>query len=49
VDGHAVSSPTSLTKLMVQYGVGQQVTVVWVDPAGRSHTSGLTLTAHPPE
>ena len=48
VNGQAVSSPASLTKLMVQYGVGQQVTVVWVDPSGHSHTSGLTLTAHPP-
>ena len=48
VDGHAATSPTSLTNLMVQYRSGQQVTVVWVDPSGHKHTSGMTLTAHPP-
>jgi S1-C subfamily serine protease len=48
VDGQAVSSPASLTKIMENYSVGNQVTVVWVDPSGHRHTSGLTLTAHPP-
>ena len=48
VDGQAVSSPASLTKIMENYSVGNQVTVVWVDPSGHRHTGGLTLTAHPP-
>jgi S1-C subfamily serine protease len=48
VNGHAVSSPVSLTNLMTQFGSGQQITIVWVDPSGRSHTSGVTLIGHPP-
>jgi S1-C subfamily serine protease len=48
VNGQAVSSPASLTKIMENYTVGNQVTVVWVDPSGHRHTGGLTLTAHPP-
>ena len=48
VNGQAVSSPASLTKIMANYSVGNQVTVVWVDPSGHRHTGGLTLTAHPP-
>jgi len=49
VDGRAVTSPASLTSLMAGYRPGQQITLVWVDPSGRSHTSGLRLTAKPPE
>jgi S1-C subfamily serine protease len=48
VNGQAVSSPASLTKIMENYSNGNQVTVVWVDPSGHRHTGGLTLTAHPP-
>jgi S1-C subfamily serine protease len=48
VDGHAVSSPVSLTNLMEHFDSGQQITVVWVDPAGHRHTSGVTLIGHPP-
>ena len=48
VNGQAVSSPASLTKIMENYSNGNQVTVVWVDPSGRQHSGGLTLTAHPP-
>jgi S1-C subfamily serine protease len=48
VGGHAVASPHSLTNLMVQYRPGAQVTVIWVDPAGHRHTSGMTLTKAPP-
>src|ERR1022692_4314220 len=48
VNGQTVSSPASLTKIMDNYSVGNQVTVDWVDPAGHRHTGGLTLTAHPP-
>jgi len=48
VDGHAVSSPSSLTTIMEQYRAGTRVTVVWVDPSGSQHTAGLTLTARPP-
>src|ERR1022692_1234860 len=48
VNGQAVSSPASLTKIMANFSNGNQVTVVWVDPSGRRHTGGLTLTAHPP-
>jgi hypothetical protein len=33
---------------MANFSNGNQVTVVWVDPSGRQHTGGLTLTAHPP-
>jgi S1-C subfamily serine protease len=49
VDGQAVTSPKSLTATMEQFHPRQQITVVWVDPSGRKHTAGVTLTAHPPE
>ena len=49
VDGQAVTSPSSLTATMEQFRPSQQITVVWVDPSGRKHTAGMTLTAHPPE
>ena len=48
VNGQAVTSPASLTKLMVQYRPGQQIAVIWVDPSGHKHTSDMKLTAHPP-
>jgi S1-C subfamily serine protease len=48
VNSQAVSSPASLTKIMANFSNGNQVTVVWVDPSGRQHSGGLTLTAHPP-
>ena len=49
VDGQPVTSPSSLTATMEQFRPSQQITVVWVDPSGRKHTAGMTLTAHPPE
>ncbi len=49
VDGQAVSSPSALTSTMLQFRPGQQVKVSWVDPAGKQHTSGVTLGAAPPQ
>jgi len=49
VDGHAVTSPHSLTNTMLQYRPSQQVTVTWVDPSGQRHSSGVTLSPAPPQ
>ncbi len=48
VDGYPVSSPASLTKLMLaRYHPGNTVSVRWVDTNGKSHTSSIKLAAGP--
>jgi S1-C subfamily serine protease len=48
VGGHQVTSPASLTRLMLSYyQPGNRVSVAWVDTSGRHHTSSLTLAAGP--
>jgi S1-C subfamily serine protease len=48
VDGHRVTSPASLTGLMLsRYHPGNTVSVAWVDTSGRHHTSSITLAAGP--
>jgi len=49
VDGHAVTSPQSLTNTMLQYRPNQQVTVTWVDPSGKRHSIAMRLSAAPPQ
>jgi S1-C subfamily serine protease len=48
VDGHPVTSPASLTSLMLsRFHPGNAVSVTWVDPGGRRHTSSISLAAGP--
>jgi S1-C subfamily serine protease len=48
LDGHAVSSPSQLTQLLVPHHPGQKVTIVWADETGATHTATVTLTSGPP-
>jgi S1-C subfamily serine protease len=47
VDGHAVSSPASLRKLMHQYRPGTMVSLTWVGLNGQQKTGSLKLAAGP--
>jgi S1-C subfamily serine protease len=47
VNGHAVSSPSSLTKVMAGFQPGNTVSMTWVDTAGHQHTGSLKLAAGP--
>lgn len=47
-DGHAVTSPTGLTTLMLSHHPGDQVKVTWVDVAGQTHHATVTLQSGPP-
>jgi S1-C subfamily serine protease len=49
VDGHAISSPDSLTAAVASYQPGDTVTVTWVDTSGKQHTSNLDLLPAPPK
>ena len=47
INGHAVSSPAALTQLLTQYHPGTTISVTWVAPNGKQHTSSLKLAAGP--
>jgi S1-C subfamily serine protease len=47
VDGHAVTSASSLHAVVSTYRPGNTVTVSWVDPNGKKHTGSLKLAAGP--
>jgi S1-C subfamily serine protease len=46
-DGHSVSSPTDLTKLIVPLHPGDKVPVAWTDSSGQSHTGTVTMGSGP--
>jgi len=48
VDGQPVTSPNSLTSLMLQYRPGTTVSVGWADTSGGRHTSSILLIQAPP-
>jgi S1-C subfamily serine protease len=48
VNGQSVTSPTSLTNLMMQYRPGTKVSVSWTDTVGSQHTSSVLLIQAPP-
>jgi len=48
VDGHAVTSPSQLTQLLIPHHPGQKVKIGWEDQAGQSHTATVTLASGPP-
>lgn len=45
--GKSVSSPSSLTQLILDYQAGDSVPVVWVDSGGQSHQATIQLSAGP--
>ena len=49
VGGRTVGSPDSLTAIMQRYRPGNTVPVTWVDTAGGTHHSKLTLLQDPPQ
>jgi S1-C subfamily serine protease len=48
VDGHAVTSPNSLSAILQGYRPGVTVSVTWVDTSGGRHVSNLNLLQDPP-
>jgi len=47
VNGHTVTSATSLHNVIANYHPGNTVSVTWVEPNGHKHTGSLTLAAGP--
>jgi S1-C subfamily serine protease len=47
-DGQAVSSSTTLTKLLVPLHPGDKVAISWTDSSGTSHTGTVVLQSGPP-
>ena len=48
VGGHAVTSGSELTHLLIPHHPGDRVQVVWVDSSGTSHTATVQLASGPP-
>ncbi|MCL9797967.1 S1C family serine protease [Frankia sp. AgKG'84/4] len=48
LDGRAVDSATTLSRLMVTHHPGDQVQLGWLDSAGQSRTATVTLGSGPP-
>ncbi|MBV9088734.1 MAG: trypsin-like peptidase domain-containing protein [Mycobacteriaceae bacterium] len=48
IDGNAVGDANALTAFLDQHHPGDTVSLTWVDPAGTSHTTPVTLAAGPP-
>jgi S1-C subfamily serine protease len=49
VNGQAVGSPDELTGILSRFHPGEVISVTWVSPSGQRTTSGLHLTAGPPQ
>jgi S1-C subfamily serine protease len=49
VDGHAVSSPSSLVGILAGLHSGQSVSVTWVTPSDHTMSQSMTLAAAPPQ
>lgn len=49
LDGHAVTTPTDLTDLLLAKAPGDTVTLGWVDPTGATHSSHVRLASGPPQ
>jgi S1-C subfamily serine protease len=47
VNGHTVTSATSLHNAIANYHPGNTVSVTWVEPNGHKRTGSLTLAAGP--
>ncbi len=49
VNGQSVSSPSGLTKVMLQQKPGDKVSVTYTDTNGNSQTAQVTLASGPPQ
>ena len=49
VDGHTITSPATLTSLLITKSPGTTVKLVWVDQTGTHHSSTLRLASGPPQ
>ena len=49
VNGHAVSSPDSLTQILSDFHPGNTISITWTDTSGQQHTSKLALLGAPPQ
>ncbi len=49
VNGQAVGSPDDLSQVLARFHPGDTISVTWVSPSGQRTTSGLRLTAGPPQ
>jgi S1-C subfamily serine protease len=49
VNGQAVGSPDDLSRVLARFHPADTISVTWVSPSGQRTTSGLRLTAGPPQ
>jgi len=49
INGKTVSSPTTLSKLLLAHSPGNTITLAWVDQAGQSHRASVRLATGPPQ
>ena len=49
VNGHAVSSPDSLTQILANFHPGNSISITWTDTSGHQHTSKVALLGAPPQ
>ncbi len=49
VDGHSVTSASTLTTLIRAHRPGDQVRIAWTDSSGSRHTATVALTTGPPD
>jgi S1-C subfamily serine protease len=49
IDGHAVTTPSSLTSYLLTKKPGTTVTVGYIDPFGAGQTASVTLGSGPPQ
>jgi S1-C subfamily serine protease len=49
LDGHAISSSTTLTNLLLARSPGNTVTLSWVDETGAGHRASVRLAVGPPQ
>jgi S1-C subfamily serine protease len=47
INGQTVTAPASLSRVLIRFHPGQQVSVTWMDTSGQRHTTPLTLIAGP--
>ncbi|HLH83750.1 MAG TPA: PDZ domain-containing protein, partial [Trebonia sp.] len=47
IGGSTVSSPASLTKILVKYHPGNTVPITWYAPNGQKHVTSVKLAAGP--
>ena len=49
LNGHTITSPATLTSLLITKAPGTTVEIGWIDETGTTHTSSVRLAAGPPQ